>query len=86
VNNLPSNWKRLDTDPPLDLTVEVICDTCGATGTFRVNRARFSAWSQRRMPMQDAFAHLSVPDREFIKSRICPTCWTNTFGANPFTA
>ncbi|MVU77122.1 hypothetical protein GPX89_07655 [Nocardia sp. ET3-3] len=85
MNNLPTNWKRLDTDPPLDQPVEVICDTCGTVGTFRVNRARFAAWSARRMLLQDAFAHLSGPDREFIKTRICPSCWTKTFGPNPFT-
>ncbi|MGW2665954.1 hypothetical protein ACWCW7_33805 [Nocardia tengchongensis] len=84
VNKLPANWKRLDTDPPLDLRVEVICDTCGETWRFWVNRARFTAWSQRRMLLQDAFAHLSCPDREFIKDRTCPSCWTKTVGPNPF--
>ncbi|WP_157556836.1 hypothetical protein [Nocardia acidivorans] len=81
---LPAHWKRLDSDPPLDLPLEVTCDTCGRTGSFWVSRARFTAWSQRRMPMQEAFAHLSGPDREFIKSRTCPSCWTDTFGPNPY--
>lgn len=76
----------LDTAPPLDLLVEVICDTCGTTGRFWVNHARFTAWSARQMLLQVALPHLSVPDREFIKSRICPSCWTATFGPNPFTA
>lgn len=84
MNDLPANWKRLDTDPPLDLHVEVICDACRGTGSFWVNRARYTAWSQRRMRLQDAFAHLTAPDREFIKGRTCPSCWTKTFGPNPF--
>ncbi|NNH75682.1 hypothetical protein HLB23_38520 [Nocardia uniformis] len=84
MNDRPANWKRLDTDPPLDLRVEVICNTCGEAGSLWVNRARFTAWSARRMLLQDAFAHLSIPDREYIKSRICPNCWTKTFGPNPF--
>ncbi|MBF6333159.1 hypothetical protein [Nocardia transvalensis] len=75
---------RFDTAPSLDMPVEVVCDTCGKAETFLVNRARFTAWYERRMLIQDALAHLSIPDREFVKSRICPACWTGMFGSGPF--
>lgn len=86
VNDSANYPTRFDTEPALDMPVEATCDTCGKTETFQVNRARFTAWSERRMLIQDALAHLSIPDREFLKSRICPTCWTDMFGPNPFGA
>lgn len=86
VSDSPNHSTRSDTDPSLDLPVEVHCDTCGKAETFLVNRARFTAWYERRMLIQDALAHLSIPDREFVKSRICPACWTGMFGSSPFPA
>lgn len=86
VSDSPNHSTRSDTDPSLDLPVEVHCDTCGKAETFLVNRTRFTAWYERRMLIQDALAHLSIPDREFVKSRICPACWTGMFGSGPFRA
>lgn len=86
VNDSPNGPNRFDTEPALDIAVEVTCDTCGKTETFQVNRARFTAWRERRMLIQDALSHLSIPHREFLKSRICPSCWTEMFGSNPFGA
>lgn len=86
VNDSPDHSSRFETHPALDLSVEAMCDTCERTETFQVNRACFTAWSERRMPIQRAFAHLSIPDREFLKSRICPSCWTDMFGPGPFGA
>ncbi|QIS09895.1 hypothetical protein [Nocardia arthritidis] len=86
MSDSPDHSTRSDTDPSLDLPVEVHCDTCGKVETFLVNRARFTAWYERRMRIQDALAHLSIPDREFVKSRICPACWTDMFGPSPFRA
>ncbi|MGX1778525.1 hypothetical protein ACWIGW_40915 [Nocardia brasiliensis] len=86
ANDSPTDPSRFDSDPALDMLVEVTCDTCRTTETFQVNRARFTAWSDRRMPIQHALAHLSIPNREFVKSRICPTCWIDMFGPGPFGA
>ncbi|WP_280382913.1 hypothetical protein [Nocardia wallacei] len=80
------NRPPFDTDLPLGLPVEVTCDTCGRAETFLVNHDRFTAWRARRMLIQDALAHLSIPDREFVKSRICSACWTAMFGSGPFRA
>ncbi|WP_067667095.1 hypothetical protein [Nocardia miyunensis] len=69
----------------LDLRIEATCDTCDNSESFQVNEAKYTAWLGRRMPIQDALAHLSDPEREFVKSRTCPDCWTKMFGPNPFT-
>ena len=68
----------------LDLRIEATCDTCDKTERFQVNEARYTAWRERRMRIQDALAHLSDPEREFIKSRTCPDCWTKMSNLNPF--
>lgn len=69
--------------PPLDLVLEVTCDTCDQSTTFHVNRDQFAAWSERRLAIQNALPHLSAPDREFFKSRVCPSCWTDLPGSRP---
>lgn len=84
TTNTTGDSQHPNTDVPLDLSVEVTCDTCRKTTTFQVNRDRYTAWRARQMLMQDALAHLSPPDREYLKSRICPDCWTAMFGPNPF--
>lgn len=75
--------EHLETTPPLDLDLEVTCETCYESATFHVNYDRFTAWGERRMAIQDAFAHLSAPDREYIKSRVCPSCWTDMLRPHP---
>ncbi|MFI9509044.1 hypothetical protein [Nocardia sp. NPDC052566] len=82
--NTTDDANRSDTDTPLDLSIEVTCDACRKTATFQVNHDRYTAWRERRMLMQDAFPHLSAPDREYLKSRVCRDCWTAMFGPNPF--
>ncbi|WP_225732222.1 MULTISPECIES: hypothetical protein [unclassified Nocardia] len=82
ATNTPDDATLPDSAAPLDLSVEVTCDTCRKTTTFQVNRDRYTAWRGRRMLMQDALQHLSPPDREYLKSRICPDCWTAMFGPN----
>ncbi|MFD3506045.1 hypothetical protein [Nocardia sp. NPDC058666] len=80
---MTDNRDHLDTPPPLDLAVGVTCGTCQQSATFHVNEDRFIAWGERRLAIQDAFAYLSAPDRAFIKSRICLSCWTDLPGARP---
>lgn len=75
--------KHREPTPPLDLALEVTCGICDQSATLHVNRDQFAAWGQRRLTIQDAFAHLSPPDREYIKSRICPSCWSGMFGTHP---
>lgn len=60
----------------------VACRHCGNTQEFPVPLAAFIGWAARRIPLQDAFAHLSAPEREYIRSRICPACWTAEFGTH----
>ncbi|MFE3757911.1 hypothetical protein ACFXO9_26690 [Nocardia tengchongensis] len=67
---------------PADIAVLVICDRCGDTQEFPISFPVFIGWAARRIPVQDAFAHLSAPEREFIKSQVCPACWTTQFGAH----
>ncbi|KZM75581.1 hypothetical protein AWN90_19605 [Nocardia terpenica] len=86
MNDSRNHPSRFDAGPALDMPVEVTCESCGKAETFLVNRARFTAWRERRMLLQDALAHLSIPDREFLKSRTCPACWTDMFGPCPFGA
>ena len=77
-----SCWKRLDTNPPLNLRVEVTCKSCPTTGAYLVNRNRYAAWENRETLIQDAFPHLAPADREFIKSVQCPECWDKMLGLN----
>ena len=69
--------------PRADIALLVICDRCGDTQEFPISAPVFLDWAARRIPVQDAFAHLSAPEREFIKSQVCPACWTRQFGAQP---
>ncbi|QVI19540.1 hypothetical protein KHQ06_24595 [Nocardia tengchongensis] len=62
------------------------CRLCGGTQEFPVGLAAFIGWAAYRIPMQDAFAHLSAPEREYIRSRICPACWIAEFGTHPYHA
>ncbi|MGW4720420.1 hypothetical protein [Nocardia sp. NPDC004260] len=80
---MTDNRKHLETTPPLNLALEVTCDTCDQSTTLHVNRDQFAAWAERRLAIQNAFAHLNPPEREYIKSRICPSCWTGMFGPHP---
>ncbi|MEV0538418.1 hypothetical protein [Nocardia salmonicida] len=80
---MTDNRDHLDTPPPLDLAVEVTCDTCQQSATFHVNHDQFVAWGERRLAIQNALPHLGAPEREFIKSRVCPSCWTDMFGPGP---
>ncbi|WP_405494673.1 hypothetical protein [Nocardia sp. NBC_00511] len=73
-------------DPLSIYVVRVACRDCGGIQDFPVDLAAFIGWAARRIPVQDTFAHLSAPDREYIRSRICPACWTKQFGTHPHHA
>lgn len=53
---------------------EVVCDCCGMKKVYHLRPERVLAW-RNGMPIQDALPELSIEDREFLISGLCPDCW-----------
>ena len=56
------------------------CVHCGHWEWLEVDIDRYQRWHAREILVQDAFPHLSAPQRELILSGTCPTCWDGMFG------
>lgn len=55
------------------------CVFCGKEFSVEVREEDFFAWEMGGL-VQECFPYLSADEREFLISRICPTCWKKTFG------
>lgn len=53
------------------------------TMNLPVTQAQLDNYASGRVLLQDAFPHLSPPEREFIKSGYTPQDWNELFGVRP---
>ena len=58
----------------------VTCRCCSKGKLLRVDINKFDKWKSREMLAQNAFPHLTPPDRELIISGTCGKCWEDMFG------
>ena len=58
--------------------VAVPCVKCKDTKEVNVDFAGFRAWQSGEL-IQNALPELSVDQREFLISSICPKCWDEMF-------
>ena len=56
------------------------CRWCDTTETLTVDIDQYQRWNAREILVQDAFPHLSAPQRELIMSGTCSECWVGMFG------
>lgn len=60
-------------------TVRDYCQHCKIPHTVVVPIKELLEYQRGEKLLQDAMPSVSVDDREFIKSGICPTCWEELF-------
>lgn len=62
--------------------VSFTCRCCGNDKVLEVDINKFYQWQSRKLLAQNAFPHLSAPDRELIISGTCGLCWQDMFGSD----
>lgn len=56
--------------------VSAPCALCGYTYTTApISIDAIKRWKNEGLNIQDAMPDVSLDDREFLMSRICPICW-----------
>ena len=77
-------------NPGMMLRLVKHCPFCAVEQVLRVDYDTYMEYergleeglSASTHGIQVLFADLSVDDREFIQSGICPSCWEKTFGGD----
>jgi hypothetical protein len=54
------------------------CHHCKATSTVEVDENAYASWQAGEL-IQNAFPHMSIADREILKTGIHPQCWDILF-------
>ena len=64
-----------------DMTFERPCVFCGKTHSVDLMEYQFNLWREGEL-IQVAMPDVSVEDREFLISGICPKCQEDIFGVD----
>ena len=63
----------------MKILVEGTCRICGRVHSFLADEEGLYRWQSGEL-IQNALPDVSLDDREFLISRICPKCWDDMFG------
>lgn len=63
-----------------DLVIAAQCIKCPTVKSFVIKPEDWNHWIAGGL-IQNVFPNMSVDDREFFISGVCPTCWNKLFDA-----
>jgi hypothetical protein len=62
--------------PTQRITLTADCVACGATKTITGNRSTWQRWRDGHISSDQAFSRLSIDDRRWLLSGLCPNEFT----------